>query len=204
MDKINIEQWKQCQIYERHSWGNSVTLETSNESYKQVTYAKLLNLEMKNNFIDANNKSIIDLGCGPISLLLRTNNFAHAYGVEPLDYGEEVNSNYIKKNIKIIKKPIEFITNEDFNINFDELWMYNVLEHVISPRECLEKILNIKPKKIRILDWLDIPPHEGHPFLLTENLFVETLKLKNDEYKVQHINENGCVGKCISIIKDLI
>lgn len=205
MEKIDFKFWEENQVWEKEWWKSEgrTILETSSELSKQNVYADILGLKIEDNFIDLKNKSVIDLGCGPVSLLLRSKNFSFAYAVEPNDYGDVVNKKYIEKNINLIKSPIENLKKEQLKEKFDELWMYNVLEHVISPKECLEKILELCPSKIRIFEWLDIPPHQGHPFLLTEELFVKNLNLTTEEYEINNINKDGCVGKYIKIIKDL-
>lgn len=206
-EEVSIEEWQSNQLWERQSWGNEVFLTSSNnEAKKQLIYAREMGLISNINEVPINlhGKSVLDMGCGPISLLLRSSNFAHAYGVEPLYYGSEVVNNYNKANIKLVQKPIEHVELEDFNgVVFDEVWMYNVLEHVISPKKCLEKLLALPAKRLRIFEWINIPPSPGHPFMLTVDLFVNALSLKDGEFKLQDLNESGCVGGCILIDKKL-
>jgi ubiquinone/menaquinone biosynthesis C-methylase UbiE len=198
--KILQEEWNSCQKYERESWGDNIFVTPTNgEVIKQNTYAKLLNLTENENFdqIDAGGKTILDVGCGPTSLLLRTKNFKKAVGVEPLFYSEKVNQEYLKHNIELIAIPAEEM---DFTENqFDEVWMYNVLQHTYDPTLILNKCFKYG-KTIRIFEWLDIPPHEGHPHEFTQEYFEKTLNLKPNEFKIVKLSTKELVGKAICIV----
>lgn len=201
INKITKEEWDFCQRYERESWGNDIFLNLENvEVRKQNFYAHLMGLtenieEVK---IDLKNKTVLDVGCGPVSLLLRSFNFKKAIGIEPLDYGDEIKKVFLNHNINLLNIPAEEM---DFNENeFDEIWLYNVLQHVYDPVLILEKIQKFG-KTIRLFEWLDIPPHLGHPHMFTEDFFIKNLNLKETEYKITIFNDNELRGKSISIIK---
>jgi 2-polyprenyl-3-methyl-5-hydroxy-6-metoxy-1,4-benzoquinol methylase len=191
---VTRKEWESNQEWEKTSWGNDPDL-NHDEAKKQIKYANLLGIDIP---YDANGKSIIDFGCGPISLLLRTSNFSEAVGLEPLNYGEVVSNRYSQHGIKILQIPLEDYVKEKV---YDEAWLYNVLEHVIDPIKCLENVKN-SAKKIRIFEWIDIPPSPGHPHTITKEMFIETLNLKNDEWKIISLNESGLVGQAILVIKD--
>lgn len=200
MQIVTDEEWKECQKYERESWGNDIYITDDNvEVEKQNTYAKLMEIVTDEHFdkIDLQNKSILDVGCGPVSLLLRCKNFKRAVGIEPLFYSEQVNEIYKKSNIELLQIPAE---NMDFKTNeFDEVWMYNVLQHVKSPGAILEKLIQYG-SVIRIFEWINIPAHEGHPHMLTAQYFIQKLNLIPSEYNICHFNTEKLQGKAIVII----
>ncbi len=185
VNKISIDKWMDCQAYERKDWGSDIYLVPENrEVQKQVHYASLMKLSKDLNYqhIDLSQKSVLDVGCGPVSMLLRSSNFKRAVGVEPLDYGKDVDEAYKSKNVDLLKIPAEKMNFK--NQEFDEVWMYNVLQHVYDPLLVLEKIMK-SGKTLRIFEWVDIAPHEGHPHELTEDLFVENLDLKKEDFFIK-------------------
>ena len=200
MDKIDRKQWNECQKFERASWGNNITIASgSPELDKQGVYAFEMGMfDSFGNFpLDLGGISVVDLGAGPISLLLRSKNGRRRIAVEPLDYGDVVRNNYSNAGIELVQLPIEDFRTEEI---FDEVWMYNVLQHTISPDDCL-KIAKSLGKKLRLFEWLDIPPHEGHPHCFTEDYFVRELSLKPGEYRVKTHERSGCYGRAIALTK---
>lgn len=205
MNPVSKEEWFKCQVYEKESWGDNIYVSNENcEVIKQNTYAKLMGLTNNDQFteLDMQQKTILDVGCGPVSLLLRCKNFKRAVGVEPIFYGNEVDECYKKHGVELLHIPAEEM---NFHVNeFDEVWMYNVLQHVYDPDLILKNILHCG-KKFRIFEWIDIPPHEGHPHMLTAAWFIDKLGLKPHEYIVVYLNTDHeigqLVGKAICIVK---
>ena len=197
---IDKEEWKKCQEFERKSWGDQIYLEETNgEVIKQNTYAFHLGL-LDNGFpINLENKKILDVGAGPVSLLLRSENFKKAVALEPLFYSEEVDLEYSKRGILLNRIPAEEMK---YKKEFDEIWMYNCLQHVMSPVEILEKIKKAG-NFLRIFEWINIEPHEGHPHLLTEDFFVEILNLSPEDYRIEDFNTELLRGKAIIVLKSL-
>ncbi len=50
---------------------------------------------------------------------------------------------------------------------YDEAWIYNVLQHTDDPSLIVKNALSVS-RKLRIFEWINIPPCEGHPHMLTE------------------------------------
>lgn len=190
------QEWSEDQVWERKSWGDNLDLNCG-EANKQIHYANLMKINIP---YDAKNKSIIDFGCGPVSMLLRVENCKNAVGIEPIDYGENVNKRYQEKKIKILQLPIEEY-EQDSNFLYNEAWMYNVLQHVIDPVVCLQKI-NKAAKTIRIFEWIDMPSSPGHPHVITKQMMIENLELKESEYFIVDLNENELCGKAIIVLKN--
>jgi hypothetical protein len=78
-----------------------------------------------------------------------------------------------------------------FAKGYDEAWIYNCLQHTDDPDQIIKNALKAA-KTLRIFEWVDIPPHDGHP--------VELTKEKLDEWtgglgQVITLAESGCFGK---------
>ena len=190
--------WHKAQKWELDWHGNCAN--SLNEELKQLVYADKMGLTFTPNNktpynINMKGKSVLDIGGGAYSLLLKANNFKSAFVVDPLlkDHPEWVKQRYLSKQIYPVYCQGEMIDEfkPKFEI-FDEIWIYNVLEHVEDPERVL---LNARmfSKIIRLFEWIDTPSNIGHPQSLTENILNTWLDGKG---KVEVINKNGAVGKC--------
>lgn len=184
--------WLEAMGWEKQWWDNCVN--TYNEEIKQLQYASLMGLDQFKEVIsrigqgfqfNLRGKSILDIGGGPISLLLKCVNFSKAVVVDPCKFPDWVLERYKAHNIEFINKPGEEIDLQ----GFDEVWIYNVLQHVIKPGEVLKRTKKAG-KIIRIFEWINTGGSAGHPHNLTSAWL--------DKYfngKLQKLNgENGCYG----------
>lgn len=163
MSKQNKPDYK----FESDYWGNCVN--TIDEDLKQFLYAKAMGISKLNTFeFSVGGKKILDIGGGPTSLLLKTRDHGGSKVVDPIKYPQWTVDRYASHNIKYDQKPGEEI-NE---IGYDEVWIYNCLQHVIDPKLIIENAKKAAPI-LRIFEWIDIPAHEGHPHELKEDLLNE-------------------------------
>jgi hypothetical protein len=177
--------------FESQFWGNCCN--TYGEETKQFVYAKRMGLELTGDWrssfnIDMQGTSVIDIGGGPVSLLLKCLNVTGTV-VDPLSYQHWVYSRYEAANIHYIHKRGEDI---ELDIDYDEAWIYNVLQHVDDPALIIENAFRIA-RIIRMFEWIDFPPHPGHPHMLTEQFLTEAL---GQEGQTEYLNEYGCIGRC--------
>jgi 2-polyprenyl-3-methyl-5-hydroxy-6-metoxy-1,4-benzoquinol methylase len=184
------EEWQTAQAWEKDWWGNCAN--TYGEEEKQLVYAKRMGLKTfyngssQYNFIATGN--ILDIGGGPISMLLKCPN-ARGTVVDPCSYPTWVYERYDLANVKHEKIPAEDITYEN---QFDEVWIYNVLQHVLDPMKVVSNALKAG-KFIRIFEWLEIGTNIGHPHNLTKENLDAWLKGNGKE---EQLNEGSCIGKC--------
>ena len=156
--------WEQSQEWERAWWLNNPSLHPE-EQQKNTLISKLLLI----NGPDLEGKSIIDIGCGPFSLLLNvkqhTEKPAQRVALDPNNYGE-LDSKYALAGIER-----SYVKGEDIShhLNFDEAWIYNVLQHVEDPIRVLNNAVNIA-KRVRIFEWINVPPYTGHLHQLSEGV----------------------------------
>jgi hypothetical protein len=174
-----MSDWKTASDWESSWWGNCTN--TIGEEIKQRTYIKKMGLNIAN----LQDKTILDIGGGPVSILLKLN-FKKGYVFDPCNYPNWVSERYKENNIDYQK-----IKGEDIkDIKVDEVWIYNVLQHTDNPQKIIENALKAS-KVIRIFEWVEEPISDGHIHTLHKD---ELDKWLGGEGKTEQLNENGCIG----------
>jgi len=184
--------WKESQKWESNWWGECTN--TYNEETKQYIYAQKMGLnEFKKDWYgrigwDFGDKKILDVGGGPVSILLKSNAKQRTV-VDPCKYPDWVGYRYAEANIFYLKKAfedIDFKSQRKFDISF----CYNVLQHVKNPQQVIEKMKKYS-KEIRIFEWVNMPSEDGHPHILLEKDLNKWLK---GQGKVERLNQYPCIG----------
>ncbi len=184
--------YEEEQKWESDWWGKCLT--TFGEETKQITYAHRMGLVIAPHpdwhwpVYDLEGKSVLDIGGGPVSILLKTMNPGRRTVVDPCSYPEWVHARYKEAGINYVSQ-----TGEDFSFvgnKFDECWIYNCLQHVRDP-ELIIKNARSHADLIRIFEWIDIPPCAGHPHELKAELLDHWLGGRGT---VEIPGENGCTA----------
>ena len=186
--------WQQAQEWEKNWHGNCVN--SLGEELKQIEYAKMMGLKFTPNpktpyNIDLEGKSVLDIGGGAYSLLLKCSNFKNSAVVDPLmnKFPKWVLARYMSHQILPLTSPGETLSIEKGQ--FDEVWFYNVLEHTFNPQLIIENAKKAG-KIVRVFEWLDTRTNIGHP----QTLRREDLDLwLGGEGKVEEIRRGGLNGK---------
>ncbi len=183
--------WDKATEWESKWWGNCVN--TLGEQEKQLVYAQRMGLKFfhdgKSPYnIDLTGKQIIDIGSGPTSLLLKGVGFTGAIAVDPISFPVWVYARYEAAGISTWTMPAECLPTD---IEVDEAWIYNVLQHTKDPERIIKNAQR-SAKIIRIFEWIDTPTNVGHIHTLTEENLNRWL---NGYGKVAHIAERNCTGK---------
>lgn len=156
---------------------------TYGEETKQLTYARLMRLEVSispkgSPCIDAQRKTILDIGGGPVSMLLKCFNLKQGTIIDPCFYPHWVYSRYDAARIKMVLRKAEhllhWIKQGHLSSCYDEVWIYNCLQHVEDPIAILQAAKRVAPV-LRIFEWAYCPVSPGHPHLLTKELFDRAL-----------------------------
>jgi hypothetical protein len=173
--------------FEKEFWSDCCN--TFGEDQKHYIYGNFMGLTGSYFSYDVQGKKILDIGGGPSSMLLKTHNLAKGKVCDPIDYPQWTKDRYAFKNIDV-----QVICGEDIDESgWDEVWIYNVMQHCEDPEKIIKNALKAA-KMLRIFEWIDIPPHEGHPHMLTQKFLEDCIGQKGN---VKNINgENGCYGKC--------
>ena len=184
--------WKKAQQFEKDWWGTCQN--TFGEETKQFLYASKMGLKTfhdgKSPFnFDMKGKSVLDIGGGPVSLLLKCQNLKKGKVVDPCKFPRWVKSRYKAAGIEFEEKKGEDIKEK----GWDEVWIYNVLQHVEDPKKVIENAKKAG-RIIRIFEWVEISQSEGHLHTLTEERLNEWL---GGEGKTEVLKgQNTCFGKC--------
>ena len=181
-------------IFESSYWGDCTN--TFDEDQKHYIYAKYMGLERRRFSFNANNKSILDIGGGPTSMLLKTFNLKKGKVCDPLNF-----PNWIYERYKIKNIDYQLIPGEDVKEHgWDEVWIYNCLQHTNNPSLIIQNALKAA-KTLRIFEWVDIPPHEGHPQMITKNFLDNAI---DKQGQTVQLAESGCFGKAYFNIKTVL
>lgn len=186
--------WNKAQEWERDWWNTCAN--TYGEETKQLLYANRMGLRAFHdgkspyNF-NLDGASVLDIGGGPCSLLLKCVNFTGAV-LDPLLFPDWVMRRYHDAGISVFLERGEHM-NWLPEFHFDECWLYNVLQHTEDPALVLKNARQAG-KLIRIFEWIGTTTNEGHPHTLTEAWLNEQLK---GEGKVEQLTgQNECFGRC--------
>ncbi len=180
--------------FERDFWSNCCN--SYNEETKQLLYLKLMGFHPTPTWrtpwsFDGDGKSYIDIGGGPVSVLLKFENRKRggSFVVDPGDYPNWVAARYGAADIMFLHARGEDIVDAS---TFDVALIYNCLQHTEDPERI---IANAKAcsKQLKMFEWIDTPPHEGHPQTLTEALLSSW---SGQIGRVVTLNgENECYGR---------
>jgi hypothetical protein len=177
-------------VFDEDTWGNCVN--TLGDEVKQLLYADKMGLvrteTQKSPFLfDMKGASVIDIGGGPVSLLLKCINVSGIV-VDPGIFPNWVHERYKTANIRHVVEIAENLTV----IGHDEAWIYNSLQHTVNPSLVL---LNAKraARRVRIFQWINSLVSDDSPHILTRRLFDELLEINGT---VETLNVFGYVGYC--------
>jgi len=179
--------------FEKEWWGDCIN--TFGEETKQITYAHrmgLTNVPVDGHWpvYDLASRKILDVGSGPSSILLKCINVGKGSTVlDPIRFPDWVHKRYEEKKLVSITKVAEKYVQET-EAQFDEVWIYNVLQHVIDPFKIVKGIREMAPI-LRIFEWIEHPAAVGHPHVLHARDLDQWLK---GHGQIEQMDENGCQG----------
>ena len=191
------------QRWEQTWWGDC--LSTFSEEAKQITYAHRMGLVVVPDLnrgddvgwtdqwpcYDLEHKNVVDLGGGPVSILLKCRNRGSLCDVvDPCEYPSWTGARYGTGGIAVHRVPAE-----EFNVlhEYDEAWCYNVLQHTSDPVAVLETAVRCAPV-VRLFEWIDQPPSAGHPHTITVEMVEGVLGQRVLGDVRELIDENGAHG----------
>jgi glycosyltransferase involved in cell wall biosynthesis len=191
------DEWKEAQAFESDWWGLDWSPRWDEEIKKQETYHRLMGIGSQKDF---GQKEILDVGCGPVSLLQRTRH-GPSRGVDPLLVSEATRIRYREMDVEFLSVPAEEMPVDR---TFDEIWMYNCLQHTRSPNEILQRIAACSKTgtTVRIFEWIEMGVSPGHPQNLTESLFQDHFgesEWRREIWNVGTVNDGDAHGKYIAI-----
>ncbi len=107
------------------------------------------------------NKSVLDVGCGPVSLVARGKYGKTRTGVDPLRYPHWVYEAYSKNDFKVILEPFEEFHNPS---QYDVVIFYNALQHFADLAAVARRTKEILAPGGRayLAEYLEVPTNEAH------------------------------------------
>lgn len=184
--------WDDDQQFEAEWWGDCAN--TYGEETKQIAYARRMGLEMVPwgghwPTYDLGGRSVVDLGGGAVSMLLKCVNLGpHAVVVDPLPMPGWVTERYTGHGVRLVSAPAEEF-RWPFD-RFDEAWIYNCLQHVIDPA-AIVTVARTFARTVRFFEWVGYPPSPGHP----HQLEAERLRVwMGGAGEAGWVEEGGAVG----------
>jgi glycosyltransferase involved in cell wall biosynthesis len=184
-DVIDCDQHNDYEL-EKSFWNDCTN--TFDEDLKHYIYARHMNIKQDYYSFDVEGKSILDIGGGPTSMLLKTTNLKKGKVIDPIEYPKWTVERYNSKNIEVL---IDIAENANEK-GWDEVWIYNCLQHVIDPQKIIENAKK-SAKVLRIFEWINIPPHDGHPHCLTKENLDSWI---GGSGKTAELAESNCYGEC--------
>ena len=178
----------QVSIWDKDWWGDCVN--TLGEEVKQILYAEKMGLIRMETFrspffFDMKGASVIDIGGGPVSLLLKCINVSGIV-IDPGDYPHFIYERYRTAGIRCAVE-----VGENLNaIGHDEAWIYNSLQRSVNPELVLNNAKRAA-KTIRIFQWINTIVSEDSPHILTRRFFDRVLGVSGT---VEVVNLFGYMG----------
>jgi hypothetical protein len=175
-------------IWDKEWWGDCTN--TLGDEIRQLLYAEKMGLvrteTRKSPFLfDMNGASVIDIGGGPVSLLLKCINVSGVV-IDPGPYPDWVYDRYRAAGIRYVVE-----LGENLNvIGHDEAWIYNSLQHTVNPYLVIDNAKRAA-KTVRVFQWINTLVSEDSPHVLTRNLLDKALDIKGT---VEAINLFGYIG----------
>ena len=190
-----MDKWTEAQTYEA-KWHAKIGANTFNEERKQFVYAKKMGIEIyptpETPFNIKNYGKVLDIGGGEVSMLLKVEKPEGCAVIDPCDYPSWVVDRYTSKGIMFMNYKAEDIEVPKKKYDeYDEVWIYNCLQHVENPEVICHKALQTG-KLVRVFEWIDLPICEGHIHTLTEKGLNKWL---GGFGKVGRVDEDGCNGQ---------
>lgn len=173
MSELTRAEWEHThQNFESGWWGDCAN--TYGEETKQIAYARVMGLDpgpwRAGNpwpVYDLEGRSVVDIGGGPVSMLLKCRNLAGALVVDPCEYPAWTDHRYVMHGIQVEREPAEDWLPRAIEAGyvFDEAWCYNVLQHVHDPHAIVEGMRQVA-RRVRIFEWVETEAYLGHPHTL--------------------------------------
>lgn len=178
-----MSDWNETQKHEADYWGNCLGMRAWGEFVKQEMYGADMGLitDYGNGAgeLQMGNRSVLDVGGGPVSMTLRCLNARYPTVVDPCEWPASVMRRYQNYGVHFVRAPAEELNAQQLALRvYDEVWMYNVLQHVQDPVKVLQNaVARVSPTGVlRVFEWINIPTDACHIHTLTSEEMLNWLK----------------------------
>jgi hypothetical protein len=156
------------------------------EDQKHFVMARLMGLAVRNDAINISNVSILDIGGGPNSMLLKCHHLKNSAVVDPIKWPLWIEDRYASKSIKLIEDKGEYI-NET---GYDEVWITDTLAYANDPQRLINNAISAAPR-IRIFEWINEERSDIRPNVITKNIMNQWMGMSG---KTVELSQRGCYG----------
>jgi hypothetical protein len=182
---------------EKAFWGPACA-NTFGEELKQLKYMELMGFQRTPTWrtqysFDMGGRSVIDIGGGPCSVLLKCENLGkNSYVVDPGEWPFWVRARYELAGIQLFCELGESFMQTASLDGFDLALIYNCLQHSEEPERVIDNARAVA-KTLCMFEWIDIPPHPGHPHELKADLLNKWAGREGRIVELNGVNE--CTGR---------
>jgi 2-polyprenyl-3-methyl-5-hydroxy-6-metoxy-1,4-benzoquinol methylase len=166
--------WENAQKHEADYWGNCLGMTAWGEFCKQEMYGREMGVFAEygdgHGELSMRKRSVLDVGGGPVSMTLRCIDAGPLVVVDRCEWPSSVRRRYRNYGITFVRAPGEDLGLHDLPIlHYDEVWLYNVLQHVADPAKVVTNAVARLSTvgRLRIFEWINIPADDCHPHVLT-------------------------------------
>ena len=191
------EDWKETQKHEAEYWGNCLGMRAWGEFVKQEMYGREMGVFDAYGDgageLELRSKSVLDVGGGPVSMTLRCYGATNLTVVDPCTWPNSVARRYSNYGITFVSGAGEDLHQLTLpQQRYDEVWLYNVLQHVREPEQVVKNALaRVTPGGVfRTFEWCYIPADDCHPHVLTPEKMLTWLRgTRILQVKMPHLKE---------------
>lgn len=154
--------WESAQTAEMAFWGSCAN--TYEEERLQMIEADRMLLDIRRSVIHTSG-TIVDIGGGPVSLLLKSVGWDRAIVVDPAPYPSWTRDRYAAAGVHVIDVTGEHFVEHDDTDPIDEIWLYNVLQHVHDPETVVVGACR-RARMVRVFEWVGFERNDAHIHVL--------------------------------------
>jgi 2-polyprenyl-3-methyl-5-hydroxy-6-metoxy-1,4-benzoquinol methylase len=174
--------WHEAQVFERGWYSHHAKGAAKRHN---ALVAELVGLTHEN--LDLSRSSVLDVGAGGFSLLQRVKT-RRGVAVDPLFFGE-LEQSYADAKIQRVFACAEDLPNLFYFSEFDEVWLFDVVQHVIDPARAVHAA-SCLARRVRIFEWLHTGLHKLKAKFFTTR-FMRWEKKVEATGRVNHLGFTG-------------
>jgi hypothetical protein len=177
---VTVERWQEAQKVERVWWDRVATPQSLAEGHRELR--GLLGITADS----VSGLSVTDLGGGPSAMVLDPAlRLTRRVVVDPL------------APVGCVRMPAEDYTGE----STDEVWGYNVLQHVIDPAAVMAVARRHAATRIRWFEYVDTPIETHHP----HSVAVDWLRAELSQgFTIVRDTEGVWVNKFVALVAERV
>lgn len=188
MTAITKQRWMEAQVEEKAMHDNysfDEGLGIWRDSFDK--HVKILGMDY-----NVGPKTILEIGCAGFPGLYLCDGYTKGYLVEPMPSDNLQRCLRERPNLELIQAPMEEAVLPE---GIDEVWLFNVLQHVIDPDLIIKKCKEVAPV-VRFFEPIDWPTCSFHPHTFTleyfENAFGKENTKKYEGGSIEAFHEANC------------